>query len=67
MLAFVFLASYVTRQITSRSNAQFFYSAGQSKLKENNLSRAERTKNTDPKKQGWQEPRYLTRSIQTYL
>jgi hypothetical protein len=34
----------------SRSNAQFFYSASHSKHNENNLSRAERTKNTDPKK-----------------
>jgi len=52
---------------TRDQNAQFFYSAGQYKLNENNLSRAERAKNTDPKKEGRQEPRYLTRSIQTYL
>jgi len=45
----------------------FFYSSGHSKLNENNLSRAERAKNTDPKKEGRQEPRYLTRSIQTHL
>jgi hypothetical protein len=52
----------------SRSNAQFFYSTGHSKLNENNLSRAERTKNRlKKKKQSRQEPRYLTRSIQTYL